>query len=410
MVSIFNGFTKRCSQAKWMRRGIVGGGFLVLGACSGSADVSFPAPSSTGTPGAAGSKTSPDSATVQACSLGGAYDGANFEKNAELELSLLRGFVRITDAMKGAEADLKKVPRREELEKLWAEGNPSLRDSTEPALRPELEGLLGDFADAAGKMWSPSEPLESLGGRYGKYMFNGAGLDLRQAFEKNLYAAAFYRHADTLISGEIRSETVDRVLAIFGAHPSFPATDKGGEGGASYPDRFVAAYTERRDTKGETGPRLYREAQTALTRAKNATSKGAECEEVAKFALREFQLVWEKAQFATVLFYLQDIETKVAEGAGSSEAEVAALHGLGEVLGFVGGWRGVPAASRRITDAQLDEVLRLVRLDAGDGRVIPKRLVADAVAELPKLQEAAKKIGEIYGFSAEEREAFKTNH
>jgi hypothetical protein len=80
-----------------------------------------------------------------------------------------------------------------------------------------------------------------------------------------------------------------------------------------------------------------------------------------------------------------------------------ALHGFGEALGFVQGFKGIPADKRKITDAQIDSILEKI------GAASPYKLVLVSyqTARVLAINSAINDIAAIYGFSAGEVEAFK---
>ncbi|MCI0570723.1 MAG: hypothetical protein L0Y66_08230, partial [Myxococcaceae bacterium] len=327
------------------------------------------------------------------------YPAADYATNASAELELRTRFVAFTQVMKDAEADLTKRPSATEMKTLFEGGTTSLKSLTSSYYAEKVAALLTDFEQAAGNTWTPADPPTGNGGKYGSFIFSEVGTDLRQTVEKGMFGATFYNHALQLTSGTVTGATVDRLVAIFGAHPTFL-----GDSGSTNPnpDVYAAAYAERR-TPVVDGKKqgLYTQIRDNLIKAHAAAARGEECQGNLEEALDGFYKDWERSNFATVIFYGNDVVTKLSNASATDADRAAALHGYGEMVGFIHGFRTLPAASRIITDAQIDELLTLLGAPS-TGTVTAYKLVTDTAAQLPKLQQVMDRIQQIYGFSAEQ--------
>ena len=336
--------------------------------------------------------------------MGSVYDGAGFATNASAELTVLTQFKALSDAMKAAESDLTKKPTATELTTLFEAGTPSLQAITTAAFATKISGWFTAFAAAAGAKATPSNPPVGEGGVFGKFLFDEKGTDLRQVVEKGLLGAALYRHALTVASTAKTDADVDRIVAIFGAHPSFPGDDKA----AANPDMYSALYAERRDPKDAANPGHYLTFKAAAVAAQAAGKAGAACQSELAVSVTAMLKEWELSHVATVVFYLNDASKKLTAEPATEATASDGLHAYGEAVGFLHGLRELPAAGRTITDAQIDEVLTLV--GAAPGAETSYALVTDAAAEVPKLGQAMQKVVAIYGFSPAQVELYKTNY
>ncbi|HEU4412644.1 MAG TPA: hypothetical protein VFS43_45795 [Polyangiaceae bacterium] len=365
-----------------------------------------------GTGGAAGSNTTACGAVLPA-----AYDGTNFATNAAAEIAVVAQLKALSDRMKSSE-DNNTPATAAELTTLFDGGTPTLRSVTTAYFAGKLAGgadtLFGEFEEAATAnaaapgTWVPANPPApgSEGGKLSTWIFNERGVDLRQVTEKGLYGAALYNHALALTKGTVTAATVDKLVAIFGARPALPG-DSAAEAGDNA-DRFAAQYAERRSPKDATtkapvsGP--YFEIKKALIAAQADAVKGAGCEADLAAQLTTFRQQWERSNYATVIYYMNDAATKLASTDPAQQA--AGLHSYGEAIGFVSGFKGVAADGRTITDVQIDALL--AKLKAPDAGPVESYLFyTDAAVHSAALGEVIADVTTIYGFSNAEVESFK---
>jgi hypothetical protein len=358
--------------------------------------------STTSDAGADGSVLPPDGGdggTQPACAPASPdYPSADFATNAADELALINQFKAFNQKMRDAEASLSVTPTVEELRALYA-GPPSIKDATSSYYQGVVDEALVAFAAAAGKAYTPAEPPPANGGLYDKWIFDPRGVDLRQLIEKGSFASLYYRRAAELAGGTVTPAVVDRILALYGSNPTFSGKDKE----VPSPDVLGAVYASRRDAKDAANPGFYLRIKANLVAARAAAEK-TECSGEAKAALDAVLTDWEKALGGTVIFYMKDAATKAAAPATAA----AALHGLGEAIGFVQGFRQLPADIRIITDAQVDELLALMEAPPS-GTKAPYKLVTDAATVIPKLEQVVTRLASIYGFTPEQVASFATN-
>lgn len=334
------------------------------------------------------------------------YESPGFETNAAQELALRAAFRAFQKPMQDVEAAVQDggtpmPPTKQEVIDLWQAGTPSVHSITTPYLQGRIDGWLTEYEAAGTGAWTPSDPPPATGGIYGRWVVSATGYDLRQGIEKGSFGGAFYNHALAIVAaGGFTEGTVDRLVAIFGAHPSFPNNPAA----PVNPDVFAASYAARRDSKDPANPGPYQKIKRALITAKAAIAAGEKCNADRDAAFRTFFEEWEKSNYGTVVFYINNTQTRL--GAGNDNP--AALHAYGEAVSFILGFKTVPATYRKITDAQIDDLLtKAFYAEGSEGESY--KLVTNSAAAVLQLGEVITTIKSIYGFSDAEITAFKTN-
>jgi hypothetical protein len=325
------------------------------------------------------------------------YPSERYLDNALIELGLRAAHDAFMLPMRAAGADVAMKPTAMQLRALYQAGPPSVKSITTPAFAAQVEEWLALFEASAGQPWMPADPPPATGGKLGTDIFSRDGLDIRQAIDKGLFAAAFYNHAATLMGGAVTPATIDRILAIFGSHPSFST----GDGGAATADVWSAVYARRRTDPRAPSPGIYLRIKRNLIAARAAAAAGGACATELQGALRAVREDWEQALLATTLFYASDARTKLGQANAA-----AALHSLGEGLGFAYGFRMMPVDRRRISDGQIDEILALLGIPPG-GPVTLYKFATDTTAQVSRLDGAITKIQAVYGFSDAEVASFQ---
>jgi hypothetical protein len=264
----------------------------------------------------------------------------------------------------------------------------------------------------------------AMGGRVG-FLYDENLLEMEQVVEKGLFTAAMYNHAVSLITtGNITESTIDKLVEIYGAKPLFA---NGEWSAANNPtatlriqnrDRFSAQYAARRSDTTDANS-LYARIRSHLITAKAAVRAGANYTAERDSALTLFRRDWEKALAATVINYCFSALQNINALPRTDATITAAMHAYGEGVGFTSGLRGVPASQRVITDAQIDEILDLLRARYFSTRTAQSYLFLSDVpttAQLYRLDGrndpntgVIERLQQIYGFSATEVESFRRN-
>jgi hypothetical protein len=337
-----------------------------------------------------------------------AYDGSSFAANTQTQTALLNQLSALTDEAKTGRLASSTVTRQA-LENLFRAGSPALSAEITPYFKNKLEGDGGWFdelAKSSSTTWTPQAPNgSSQGGVYGGYLFDEYGLEIEQLVEKGQFNATLYNHAVGLMAGEISLQTADQLVAIFGAKPAF-ANSGSGNVATENRDRAMANYGARRDKNDGHG--MYSQIKTAFITLQAAVRAGENYREEQEEALQNIQLLWEKINAATVINYCHTPISLLSETNPSEQQVGAALHAIAEGIGFIHGLKTIDPQYRRISDAQIDQMLVLFNAPA-NGVASVYKFATDPASELPKLLQAIAELKAIYSFSDQEIEDFKSN-
>lgn len=337
------------------------------------------------------------------------YDGANFTANASVQTNLLNQLSALTqEAQKGRNPSVSVA--KSALDNLFNAGNPSLANTITPYYKGRLEGTGGWFdelAKASGQGSYTPAPPTGQGGVLGGYLFDENGLEIEQLIEKGQFGATLYKHAlDLINAGNFTEATADQLVAIFGATPNFSNSGSNNVP-ANVRDRFAANYAARRSDINDNNS-LYVQIKKQFIKLQAAIKAGTAYNKERDDAIAEIKLLWEKAIAATAINYCHSVIATLSQTNPTDAQKGSALHALGEAIGFIHGFRTIPQNHKKITDAQIDEILTLFNAPY-NATPTCYLFVTDAVNQLPKLQQAISKLQNIYGFTNAEIESFKNN-
>ncbi len=335
------------------------------------------------------------------------YNSANYEQNTTGEASVRTQLTNLINYMKtGQTAGTQLQP--DSLQYYFSgQGNPSLSGVTGPVYRNLINNVwFPQLVAQSGGSYDPKNgDTATVGGLYAGRLFDAGGKEVLQEVEKGLYAAALYNHLNTLIAnGPVDTNTVDKMVHIWGASPAFPNTSNATK--TPTPDAFSAVYTARRDKADGTG--LYTRTRDGFIKLRAAVAAGRGYEKAVEEALAAIRLNIEKGIMATVVNYSNAAVSKLSQTAPAAATISGGLHDLGESIGFIHGFKGVPAGARKISDGDIDALLVLFNAPA-NGKATVYKFVTAGTTELPKLEQARQKIKTLYGFTDAEMEDFKQN-
>lgn len=329
------------------------------------------------------------------------YESPAFVTNAAVELDLRARAFEIDRKMQATEGSSTAILTTAELTAAFTAGTPSLRASSTPAVQATLDAYLDGYGDAVGRTWTPALAAADggapAGGKYeGVFHVSKEGLDLRLATSRTLLGGAFFQHAATLAAQPVAEGTLDRLVAAFGASTSF--ADRTDDDAGVERDALSAALASELDDPSASPSGFYRTVRASLLTAKAAASRGEACRVELDGALTTFFDAWERTLAA---HSIRDLNVASTFALATPPKGPAALRSFGSAIGLVQGLRGTPSARRRITDAQIDDWLATVGVDA------PFELVTDGAARATAFTSAIQKIAGVYGFSQSEVESFK---
>lgn len=349
------------------------------------------------------------------------YDSTGYAANVVTESQVRAQLSALTSRMQVGR-NMDSTVTFTELQNLY--NGTTLRTVTGASYQTKVDIALQELSKATGKgvryAWENAPVPGSDGGviptsgRAG-YLYDENVLELEQVVEKGMFAAAMYNHAVALMSGTITEATIDRLVEIYGAKPGFGNNERNSDPNR---DRFSAQYAARRSDSANANS-LYARIQRNLITAKAAVRAGSAFNAQRDQALADFKLNWEKALAATVINYCHSTLSGLTATNRDDATVSSAMHAYGEAVGFLSGWRAVPASQRRITDAQIDELLELLRAPYAQTTSAQSYLflsTSSATAQLFRLDGrndpntgVIERLAQIYGFSDAEVEDFRRN-
>jgi hypothetical protein len=335
------------------------------------------------------------------------YDAANFAANASPQLGVRTALLNLVAEMKKGRSAGVKV-ELSTLSSLYTAGSPSLKSYTSAYYAGKSEGdngFLSELSKASGGTFVPGTTTGN-GGTYGEYLFDENGVELEQLIEKGLYGAALYNQAISLMASHIQFTPIkaDQLVAVYGAAPTFKSSDNASKHGADNIDRHLASYAAQRDKNDGQG--YYTQMKTALIAAQ-AAAKAVDHGKMLEVH-DQIRTLWEKINAATVIYCCHTGAAQLGASNPSTAQKAQALHTLNEAIALLHGWRGLSSSARKITDAQIDELLALLNYSPSSTPK-PYLFLSNTAAELPKLTQVISKLKSLYQFTDAEIEAFKKN-
>jgi hypothetical protein len=244
------------------------------------------------------------------------------------------------------------------------------------------------------------------GGKATGYLVGADGTEYEQFIEKGLFSAfSYYQAAQILTQETLTRDDLHRVVALYGAHPTFP----NGLGSASGNDRGSAIYAaHRNNVKERNGDGYYTLIHEAIREISVAIKAGSAYEIEKQGAIEEVLRYWEKALVATSIANIRN-ETLRNAVKPSSRARAEALHGIAEAAAFLLGFKGIPQEYKVITDEQIDDIIQYYYPNSQAGYDFYKFLGDAENPELERLNTIVQKLQAIYGFTDEQIKAMFVN-
>lgn len=345
--------------------------------------------------GCGNSTTNPDD-TLQIPTV---YDSTNWTANtAEQYLLRSKASVLLT---------LIKTARKQEVtitnDQLMAIFS-TLETYINPADRDRLRGFIQAAATASGHAyaWSSSPSENGNGGVYSGQLFDMYGRDLVEFQEKGLFTNLFYYQALLLMKGTVTPATIDQIVALFGANPTFP----NGSVSATQRDVFAAGYAARRDKNDGNG--LYTQFKQAALKAKAAAADPSKYGAQLTSALQDMRLIWERSMMATAINYAFTTITTLTASDLDDAKRASGMHTYGECAGITEGWAMVNATDRTMPFATLRQLLALLRIEL-DATPASYGFWQDTPTTIQSLEQFTKSVQIVYGFTDAEMTDFKSN-
>lgn len=335
------------------------------------------------------------------------YSSPNYDSNIVLEKSLQTQLRNLNTYMKkGAVAT--NTLTADSLNWYFASaGTPTVKSATAGYYQNKIEGANGYFAVMAassGRTWNYTTAPNANGGVIHNRLVDRYGAETLEILDKGLYGALIYNRIADLLLQPLNDSLIDRMVAIYGASPAFPNTNNAAS--TPTPDAYLANYAARRDKNDGNG--IYTQIKKAFLKLQAAVKGGSKYDTEKNQAIADLKLNLEKAIIATAANYCHSATTKLSATTQDSVSIAAALHDLGEAVGFIHGLKAVYPSQRRITDAEIDQMLNNLQFPP-DGTPATYLFVSQGPTYLPKLQDVLSAIQSVYGFSSAEMTDFKQN-
>jgi len=334
------------------------------------------------------------------------YTSESYDANVTVEKALRSQLTSFANYMKVGDNVANKLVS-DSLDYYFSEnGTTTLKSKTATYYSNLIENTwLNTLVNSSQNSYNPADGATATnGGVFVNRLLDKGGKEIMQEVEKGMYAATLYNHIVALSQGAITQETIDRMICIYGAHPNFPNTNTAAN--TTTPDTYIALYTARRDKNDGTG--LYTKIKHQFLKLQAAVKAGADYDKEKNQALSEVKLLIEKAIMATVVNYTTGAKADLSVAFPTDAKKVGALHALSECVGFIHGFKAIPASQRRITDAQIEDLLDNLLAPIGEDATMYK-FVTDSENQLSKIDAVQNSIKSIYGFSSTEMTDFGKN-
>jgi hypothetical protein len=335
------------------------------------------------------------------------YVSTNFDTNVQVEKAILNQMKNLNTYMKKG-VSISTVLTADSLNWYFASsGTPSLKSVTANYYQYKIEGSNGYFATLAsssGNSWNYLTAPNATGGVIHNRLVDRYGVETLEVIDKGFYGAVLYNRITELLLLNLNDSIIDKMVAIYGASPAFPNTNNAAS--TPTPDAFIANYTARRDKNDGNG--LYTRVKKSFLKLQAAVKGGSQYDSEKNQAIADLKSNIEKALMATAANYCHGATAKFSATTQDSSTIAAALHDLGEAIGFIHGLKAVYPSNRIITDAQIDQLLNYLNFPP-DGTPSAYLFVQQGATQLPKIGDALSLIQSIYGFSSTEMDEFKVN-
>jgi hypothetical protein len=336
------------------------------------------------------------------------YDGANFTINASTQIAVVNQVnALLTECKKSRTAGTKVTASS--LNSLFTSSPANLKTIMLPYhtnLLTSTNGVFARIEKSSGNLYTPTSTPQAgaLGGVFGAYLFDENGIDLNEAVEKSTFGGILYKHAIDLLSANLTNATTDQLVAIIGANPTFPNSSNATKN--PQPDMLLANYAARRDKNDGKG--FYSQLKNSFITLQAAIKAGNNYKAEQETAIATIKITLEKACAASAINYCNAVITTMSKTTTTDAEKASALHALSEGIGFIQTWKTIPQQHKKITDAQIDEILTLFNANP-ESTPTAYKFATEPFTQLPKLQQVISKLQTIYGFTNAELEDFKSN-
>ncbi len=332
------------------------------------------------------------------------YSSVEYDTNTYQERQLSQRFSNLVSAIKLGENPSTTLDLNT-LISVWNEGGSNSLKAHAGWMGGHVENTcFPELVKHSGKIYHPDfGDTATLGGVFQSRLLNEGAFEILQGVDKGAYAGLFLYQILELKKGNFDQKTLDRMLALYGAHPSFPNTPT--VANTTFPDKYIANYASRRDKNDGTG--LYTTIKTEFLTLQAAIRAGDDYAVEKEAAFTRLVQDMEKALAATSINYMNSAIAKLSKTNPTDADKAGALHDLSEALGFIQGFSNLNSPYITIGN---DQILTLQGyLQVNGTKYSYYKFTNDRVNTLPDLLTAIDMLKTIYGFTPSEMNDFKTN-
>ena len=333
------------------------------------------------------------------------YGATEFDANTEAIEDLIGRFNDLVALMKTGQDSTKQL-MMPDLMAAWNTGGANSVKANSGWYVSDVEQVhFRELVKNSGKTYHPSHgDTASIGGVFGGRLLDKDAYEILQAVDKGGYAAMFLYQILELEKGGITLKKIDQMLALYGAHPDFANTPTAAN--AEHPDRFIANYAARRDKNDGTG--YYSKIKYNFITLQAACISGSAYQDEKNLAFSDLINAMERSIMATTINYMYATIEKLSKTKPSDQDKADALHDLSEALSFIYGFGNLQSPHIQITKLEIEEVLLLLQFEGTDHHPL-YHFTNDPISNISKILDAQAKLKEIYQFSNQEMNDFKSN-
>ncbi len=333
------------------------------------------------------------------------YGASNFEANTVEENLLTQNFNDLVSLMKTGQDTLVQV-KMSDLLAAWNKGGANSVKAKSGWYVNEVETVyFPDLMRNSGKTYHPDHgDTATIGGIFGGRLLDKGAFEILQAVDKGAYGSLYLHQIVELAKDGIDLKDIDKMLALYGAHPDFPNTPNAAN--ATNPDRSIANYAARRDKNDGTG--FYSKIKYDFLMLQAACAAGSEYREEKNQAFTSLIQNIEKSIMATSINYMYATIEKLSKTKPTDEDKAGALHDLSEAISFIYGFKNLQSSHIQITTTQVEEILALLEFEGSQVNPL-YHFTNDPISYLPQIMEAQMKMKAIYNFTDQEMNDFKSN-
>ena len=227
------------------------------------------------------------------------YTSANYDSNVLTEKAFRSQMAALTSYMKRGENVLNKLEADSLTKYFTLNGTSPLKSITSTYYSNLIESTwFSTMVSSSQNVYDPLLGETAInGGVYSNRLLDKRAKETLQEIEKGLFSAALFNHLISLAQNSMTEASVDKMVCIYGAHPTFPNTNN--LANTTTPDAYIALYAARRDKADGNG--FYTKTKDQFIKLKAAIAAGNNYNEEKNAAIAEIKLLIEKSLMATVI-------------------------------------------------------------------------------------------------------------